>query len=538
MKTKYIIFATCMLLFGACKRDVLDITPTDRISSTSVWSDPALAQLFVNAQYNYLQDGLRDGQFPTVQYFDGNCFISSDLGNYQTNIGKAALTADNVTSLSTNFYYWNTGYTAINNFNTFFANIDNLPASAAVKAQLTAEVRFLRAFVYAKLIWNYGGVPIIPKAFTLDETLTGVKRNTYDECVTYILADLDYAIANLPAQQAGANLGHASGDAAMALKARVLLYYASPLNNPTNDKTRWQAASDAALAVINSGRYALATDYHSMFIGGANNEIIFAKYFSTADNLHVDYYCGPPGSGGINHLAPTQTLVDAYEMTNGVIPVINGVINPDPNNHYDPNNPYANRDPRFYMSILYNGADFNGRTYQPYKGGADYEGNAATGYGMLKLIDPSLPVASTVNDNFPWIFFRLGEMYLDYAEAQYNLGNEDNARTYVDKIRARANMPLITETGTALGDRINHERYIELAFEGQWYYDVRRLKIAPQTESQPIQGLVITPGSGSGFTYTRVSLLNRVWDDKLYYLPIATQEIRSSGGSLAQNPGY
>ncbi len=529
-----------LLLLGACKKNILDITPTDRITSTNVWSDPSLPQLFVNAQYNAIQDGFNLGNFPNAQYFDGLTFVGSDLGAYQATIGKDALTPDNVSGISTEFYYWNTGYAAINNFNTFFANIDNVPVSAAAKTQLTAEIRFIRAFVYAKLIWLYGGVPIIDKSFTLNETLTGVKRNTYDECVAYIIADLDYAIANLPAQQTGANLGRASSDAATALKARVLLYYASPLNNPTNDKTRWQNASDAALAVINTNRYSLATDYHGVFIGGANNEIIFAKYFSTADGLRYGVDCGPEGSGGEAQEAPTQNLVDAYEMTNGVIPVINGVVNPDPNNTYDPKNPYVNRDPRFYASVLYNGASFDGRTFEPYKGGADFGGNNSTltGYGMLKFIDPTQPISGSINYTTPWIFFRLSEMYLDYAEAQYNLGNEDNARTYINKIRARVKMPPITETGTALGSRINHERYVEMAFENQWYYDERRLKIAPTLESQPIQGFIVTNNGNNNFTYTRVNVLNRVWSDKLYLLPITTQEIRSSGGSLTQAPGY
>jgi len=537
MKYKYIVLLTTIMLLGACKKDILDITPNDRISSSNVWSDPTLAQLFVNAQYNYLQDGFSTGD---MQYFAGECLIKADLGNYQSTIGKAALTPDNVNSISGYYYYWNTAYAAINNFNTFFSNINSLPATDAVKNQLTAEVRFLRAFVYAKLIWNYGGVPIITKPFTLTETLTGVKRNTYDECVAYILDDLNFAIANLPGQQTGANLGRASADAATALKARVLLYYASPLNNPSNVQQRWQDASDAALAVINSNRYSLATDYHGLFIGGANGEIIFGKYFSNANSSNIGYYSGPQGNGGLAQRAPTQNVVDAYEMTNGVIPVINGVVNPDPKNTYDPKNPYLNRDPRFYASVLYNGADFNGRPFEPYQGGTDFQGNDATptGYGMLKFIDPSIPVSATTPYTNPWIFFRLGEIYLNYAEAQYNLGNEDNARLYINKIRARVNMPPITETGIALANRIIHERQVEMAFEGTWYNDVRRLKIAPQTESQPIQGFIVTNNGNNNFTYTRINLLTRVWSDKLYFLPIATQEVRSSGISLAQSPGY
>ncbi|MDB5155438.1 MAG: hypothetical protein JWR50_145 [Mucilaginibacter sp.] len=525
-----------LLLLGSCKKNVLDITPTDRISESSVWTDPTLPQLFINAQYNALQDGFTQD----VQYFGDECYTVYDLGHYLNTIGKDAVTPDNINGLPHMFYYWNDGYTAIRNFNLFFDNIDKAPVSADIKAQMIAEVKFLRAFVYARLIWNYGGIPIIEKAYTLNETLTGVKRNTYDECVTYILNDLNAAIATLPAQQTGANLGRASADAARALKARVLLYYASPLNNPSNDQQRWKDASDAALDLINTNHYSLATDYHSLFIGGANNEIIFGRYYSTANATNIGFYSGPQGNGGYNQRQPTQNLVDAYEMTNGVIPVINGAVNPDPNNHYDPNNPYVNRDPRFYASILYNGATFKGRQFQPYKGGTDFNGNdaTATGYGMYKFIDQNQPVAFTNPYTYPWVFFRLGEVYLNYAEAQYNLGNEDNARLYINKVRARVNMPPITESGTALFNRLVHERQVELAFEVHRYYDTRRWKIAPQTEVQPLQGFIITDNGNNNFNYNRVNLATRSWGDKLYYLPITTQEVRSSGGSLAQTTGY
>jgi hypothetical protein len=513
----------------------LDITPTDRISETSIWNDATLAQLFINAQYNYLQDGFMD-----IQYFGDEAFINANLGEYQTLIGKAALSPDNVGGLNTYFNYWNTGYAAIRNFNIFFQKIDGVPTDEETREKMIAEVKFLRAFVYAKLIWNYGGVPIIEKVFDLNEELTGTERNTYDACIAYILKDLNEAIAALPNQQSGANVGRASADAARALKARVLLYYASPLNNPANNAQRWQDAADAAIELIESNRYALVSDFHNLFVAGNNSEIIFGKFYSTTYANNVGYYSGPQGNGGLAQRAPTQNLVDAFEMTNGVIPVIGGAINPDPNNHYDPANPYIDRDPRFYASVLYNGADFKDRTFQPYPGGSDFSGNDATptGYGLYKFIDDAQPVAANTPYTNPWIFFRLSEIFLIYAEAQYNLGHEDNARTYVNLVRTRVHMPDITDTGDDLSDRIVHERQVELALEGHRYYDTRRLKIAPQTEAKDIQGVKVISNGGGSFTYTRVDLFARTWDDKLYYLPISTQEVRSSLGSLKQTQGY
>ncbi|MEO5891129.1 MAG: RagB/SusD family nutrient uptake outer membrane protein [Ferruginibacter sp.] len=534
---KIIIIISVGFFLMSCKKDILDITPTDRISETAIWNDAVLPQLFINAQYNALRTGFAED----IQYYGDEAFSQADLGGYQV-IAKGALTPTTVGQLSGYFNYWNTGYAAIRNFNIFFEKIATTPISADAKAQLIAEVKFLRAFVYAKLIWNYGGVPIIEKAFTLDETLTGVARNSYDECVTYILKDLSEATGVLPDVQTGVNAGRASSDAARALKSKVLLYYASPLNNTANDKSRWQAASDAALEIISSGRYSLHPDFHGLFVGDANNEAIFSRYYSTDVSHNLGYYSAPPGEGGLGQRDPSQNLVDAFEMTSGIVPVINGVRNPDPLNTYDPANPFVNRDPRFYATALYNGAPYKSRVIQTYPGGLDGNGNDATqtGYYLYKFIDQNLPVAATTPYTYSWHYFRLAEIYLAYAEAQYNLGNEDNARLYVNKIRARAsvNMPAITETGNALFNRIVHERQVELALEGHRYYDVRRWKIAPVTEALPIQGLRAVKNPDGTFTYTRLNLLNRVWNDAYYYLPLSFQNIQTSGNSLAQNAGY
>lgn len=532
---KLIIILIAGVLLSACKKNILDITPTDRISEAAIWSDPSLPQLFLNGLYNSLQSGFTDD----IQYFSDESYSQFDRGGYQ-NVGKGALNPSNVGGLSSYYNYWNTGYSAIKNFNIFFDKIAGVPATPEVKAQMTAEVKFLRAFVYAKLIWNYGGVPIIDKSFTLNQTLTGVTRNTYDECIAHILKDLNDAIAVLPNQQTGANVGRASADAARALKSRVLLYYASPLVNTSNTQSRWQDASDAALELISSNRYSLYSNYHGLFVGEANNEAIFSRYYSSSVSQSVGWDSAPQGNGGLAWRDPSQTLVDAFEMTNGVVPVINGTINPDPNNTYDPKNPYLNRDPRFYATCLYNGAIYKGRTIQFINGSVDFLGNDATptGFNLYKFIDQNLPVASTTPYTYPWHFFRLAEIYLNYAEAQYNLGNEVNARLYINKVRARVNMPPITETGTALFNRIVHERQVELALEGHRYYDVRRWKIAPQTEAQPIQGTQITKNADGSFSYLRVNLLNRTWNDKLYWLPISLQEINSSKNSLVQSPGY
>jgi hypothetical protein len=534
---KIFSFIFLISILVSCKKEILDITPTDRLSETAIWTDATLPQLFVNAQYNALQHGFNND----VQYFGDEAYSKFNDGGYQV-IGLNQLNPSNVDQLSGRYNYWVNGYNTIRNFNIFFAKIEGAPLTAAGKASLIAEVKFLRAFVYAQLIWNYGGVPIVEKVYDLSDDLKGLKRNSYDECVAYIVKDLDDAIAGLPNQQTGNNLGRASADAARALKARVLLYYASPQNNPSADKARWQQVSDAALTLINSKRYALSDNYHNLFIGGANTEAIFSRYFSTDIPHQIGKTFAPIGSGGNGYAQPSENLVDAYEMSSGIIPVIDGKINPDPKNAYDPANPYVGRDPRFYASVLYNGASYKGRKIEPFDGGADFFGPdaTATGYYNYKFLDENLPVSGTTPYTYPWHFFRLAEIYLIYAEAAYNLGNDADARTYINLVRQRpgVDMPPITETGSALFDRLVHERQIELAFEGHRFYDTRRWKTAPQTDAKPITGVQVIKNGNGTFSYNRIDLLKRVWNDRLYLIPLSFQEVQASGGSLVQNPGY
>lgn len=534
---KLFLLLSIIFVCSSCKKNILDITPTDRLAEDAIWTDATLPQLFINAQYNALQHGMNND----ITYFGDEAYNQYNSGGYHL-VGQNQINASNVDQISAYYNYWNTAYAGIRNINIFFSKIDQTPVPADAKAKMIAEAKFIRAFIYARLIWNYGGVPILEKVYTISDDLLGLKRATYNECITYILKNLDEAIEVLPAQQTGANAGRASADAARALKSRVLLYYASPQNNTTNERARWQSVSDIALELINSNRYSLHTNYHGLFIGETNNEAIFSRYFSTDNTNIIGKLFAPVGSGGNSFGAPSQNLVDAYEMKNGVIPVINGVINPDPNNTYDPKNPYINRDPRFASSVMYNGFTYKGRQIQPYSGGLDgnSQDSSPTGYFNYKFLDESLVVSDKFAYTYPWAFFRLAEIYLTYAEAQYNLGNEAETRLYINKVRSRpgVNMPPITETGTALFSRLVHERQVELAMEGQRFYDVRRWKIAPETEAKPIQGIQVVKNQDGSFTYSRINVLNKVWNDRLYLIPLTFKEVQSSGGSLVQNPGY
>lgn len=537
MKKLY-IGLTCSMMFLASCSDVLDITPTDSYSDPVLWQDQNLIKMFVNDQYNTLGN---TGNFFFLPFFTDEVYQKYNNGGCN-NIRENILTSDNIGGVNDILHFWNTGYSYLRNINTYFKNIETSEVPDDFKKEMTAEIKFLRAYTYAKLIWAYGGVPIVEEAYSIDSDWSQVKRNTYDECVTYILKDLKDVIETLPDRPNERN--RASANAARALKARVLLYYASPLNNPNNDKDRWQQASDAAKELFDKG-YELCDDYRKMFLDAGNSEYIFAREFSETYSHVRDAHFASPADGGRGWGTPSQNIVDAYETTDGEIPVLNsttGEVNP--NSIYDPANPYKNRDPRFYDCIYYNGSkSIDGRIIETFQKGADMltQDMTMTSYYMRKFQDESLGTYSfNYHYTTPHPYFRLAEMYLNYAEAEYHLGHEDVAREYVNKVRSRksVDMPDIEDTGENLLKRIYHERQIELAFEGHRYFDLRRWKIADNT---PIIGTIIEK-EGNAYSYKRYTLSltsrEKEWKDAFYLLPIHYSEIQKSNKSLEQNPGY
>jgi hypothetical protein len=368
--------------------------------------------------------------------------------------------------------------------------------------------------------------------------------------VNFIVTELDDAISRLPARQPDNQKGRASADACRALKARVLLYAASALNNPSNDKAKWQKAADAIEPLLNAG-YELHNDYRSTFLTD-NNEIIFARYFTTSTSHNFQAINGRSGANGGGEGGPTQNLVNAYEMAaTGLLPyneATDGTLTLNPASGYDPNHPYEGRDPRFEASILYDGSMWQGRETETFHGGLDSPESAVgswnaslTAYYMKKFIVEDVPVVgAAVNQTNPWIYFRYGEMLLNYAEAKFELGDEAKAREYLNKVRERpsVNMPPVTDSGEALRKRIHNERRVELALEEHRFYDVRRWKIAAETERKPLLAINIQKLGDGSKTYEITVFKERSFGEQHYLLPIPRAEIDKSLGSLTQNPRY
>lgn len=534
-----------LIVFIAMSCNKLELTPLDTISDANTWSNQNLIQLYVNAQYNVLLHGYQNELLAAA---DDEAFNIHQYGNlYMVQTGQ--LTQDNVTDFSTKINYWDFAYSYIYNINVFFSKIESAPVDATFKAGATAEMRFLRAYIYANLIWRYGGVPIITKVFGLHDNFQ-VTRSSYDDCVKFIDTELDSAAAQLPANQPASQKGRASANACLALKARVLLYDASLLNNPNHDNTKWQAAADASAALLNAG-YSLNPDYQGTFLTD-NNEIIFARYFTQSNSTNFSLEEGRNGSNGWTSQNPSQNQVNAYEMAaTGKLPYIeqaDGSLVLNPGSGYDPNNPYTGRDPRLDASILHDGSLWQGRVTETFDGGLDSPGSSIqpwnaslTSYAYKKGVVESIPPSgSTVKPTNPWIFFRYAEVLLNYAEAEFELGHEDVARQYINMVRARpsVNMPPVTDAGEALRARIQNERRVEFAFEGLRFFDVRRWKIADFTENIPILRMHITKQADGSKVYQIQTLEKRSFLEQHYLVPIPRSEIDKSNGSLTQNPGY
>lgn len=449
-----------------------------------------------------------------------------------------------------------TNYTGIYRANQFLSKIDVVPITAAVKTFDKAEARFLRAMFYFELVKRYGGVPLLgDQVLNLNSNLK-IARNTYADCINYIVSECDAISGQLRTEPITTTLlGHATQGCALALKARTLLYAASPQNNPTNDLTKWQAAANAAKAVIDLNYYALNASFVAAFLNRADKEVILG--FQQAKNQTLETAQSPVGytndlitSRG--QTSPTQDLVDAFPTIKG-LPISTDIKSGTNTTGFDAANPYANRDPRMGYTVFYNGQQWLGRAVETFEGGKDKPGGTLvqtkTGYYLRKFL-PDLSTASaysTQDHNF--IIFRYAEILLDYAEALNEVGGAANttlAYTQLTNIRKRAG--ITAGTGSLYGltaamsqsqmrDAIRLERRLELAFEEHRFWDERRWSAAGTDFNKALHGTTIIK-TGSTFTYQTKTVGNIVFiAPKMYLYPFAFTDLQSNT-ALTQNPGW
>lgn len=569
----------------SCDTDFLNVKPEDRFNETAVWQDPGLVEAFVNEMYRGLNHGIRELMLGSL--VDESHFIHN-YGSAQ--VVQSNLTSGDIGSFSRGDFEefnWPVLYARIRQINLFLENIEEVEFDDEEwKDRLKGEVHFLNAYFYHNLVRLYGGVPLVTKAYDLQDEFM-ISRSSLQECIDYIVEEADLAASLLPTEygSGGGDIGRATKGAALALKARILLYAASDLyNDPswatgyanpelistTGDRNaKWQAAKDAAKAVMDLGIYELqdtgdpVKDYTDLFLMKDSKEAIFSRFFiknrGWEDGALPGLANGPNGYHNWGGNTPIQELVDDYEMTDGT--------KFDWNNPTHANAPYENRDPRFQASILYDQAVWRPRpsdvvSIDPVgkiiirsvetapgvwtpgldtRDGPIEDWNGGySGYYLRKFIDPSVVheyAAAGGNQEAPWHFFRYGEILLNYAEACIELGQDAEARTYINMLRDRAGMPDVTESGDALMERYRNERRIELAFEQHRYFDVRRWMIAPQAMGRNANGIVIQDPLAGPVEYSRNKIQDRAWNDKMYFLPIILDEMNRNT-ELVQNPFY
>ena len=458
---------------------------------------------------------------------------------------------------------WNKSYTAIADVNMYLEKIDqadisewqynpNYPSWVQQMELFPYELRFLRAYFYFELFKTYGDVPLVTTTLT-NAQANSVTRTPADEIVKFIVDELDAVAPYLPVSyitEVNNEIGRVTRVAAFALKARTLLYAASPLFNPSNDKAKWEKAAEACKYILdNASVWGLKLSaYGSLWGHDAffNQELIFGLGRGDSNSFEMANY--PIGvENGASGNCPTQSLVDMYEFQdNGQTfgQRYPGSIN------LAAGDPYEGLDPRFALTVVKNGDEWpsNGSQKKPietYIGGfnaAPKYGATPTGYYLKKYVDGS---CVTTADNqttrrHTWIIFRLGEFYLDYAEAVFNATGSANDATYgltaneaINKLRNRSDikMPLFTEDGAEWVERYERERAVELAFENHRFWDVRRWKKG----SQYFRSIQVANISSS-LQLTR-STVTRQWDDKYYFYPIPQSELKKNP-NLTQNAGW
>ena len=557
MKKLFILFIVISGMFTACDDSLLDVKPSTFISNESIWEEEGLIeQNLANIYGTTLTPFTRKGDLYDIPAFS-HIDLATDDGNGKIDAAIQLFNTGGITPSNAPYAneFWSENYKLIRRANEFLEGIakvsDDVIAAEKV-ATYIAEVRFLRAFAYFELVKTFGGVPLIDRVQGISDDDILLPRNSIEEVYTFIFSECDFAADNLETDVIS---GHASKGAALALKSKAMLYYASPLNNPGNDIARWSDAADAAKDVMDLGKYGLFPDYRGLFLvaNEGNEESIFDRQFQFPESVHtIDvtwgmWFRSVPGAGTWGGFSPTQDIVDAYEMTNGL------PIN-DPSSGYDPNDPYKNRDSRLDATIVYNGSSWRGVEnvgfYTDYSEDPQLAGNAHTnkavncGYG-LKKFDEEAPIGTALSNGSyaqenNYMLFRYAEVLLNYAEAQNEaVGPNQGVYDAINQVRNRAGQPNLPDglSKDEMRTRIWNERRVELVYEEHRFFDVRRWKKGMEVFNKPIHEALAVRQSDGSFVYTYPEKEDRTYREHFDFLPIPIGEIEKNP-NLVQNPGY
>jgi len=566
---KKVIFgaAVALCLLTACtKESFLEQTTTTDLNEAAVFSDSARAMDFLANIYSNIGFSFNPSRFNGAAGLEA-CSDEAE-GPLSTSIttyfqfANASVSAFNISTDA-----WGTCYQQIRAVNQFVKHLPSLPFNDLLRKRTKGEALFLRAWYYALLLKHYGGVPIAGDSiYTVDDEISTI-RNSYADCVDYISQQCDDAASMLPLSYSGLDYGRITKGACLALKAKVLLYAASPLFNgsaetddaglkaivsyPAYDANRWKLAADAAKAVMDLNQYNLYQDntkpgygFYILFQKRVNSEYILARM--NPDNKDFENLWRPPSRGGSSTSGafPYQNLVDAFEMRNGKAIT-------DASSGYNATSPYTSRDPRLDYTITHNLSQIYVAydalkpvyTYDGEPNGDGFGAGTPTGYYVNKMC----------NDNvIPNYFFnvsnrcnplmRYADILLMYAEATNEFsGPTQEVYNAVEAIRQRAGLDPYQLTSGLTKEQmrkvIQHERQVEFAFEEQRFWDVRRWKIAAQTDAQMMKGMRVKRDASGNFTYVTEDVRKHNFRTPMYLWPLPQSETAKST-DLKQNPGY
>lgn len=589
-----LMFLAIVISFTSCEK-FLEKEFDASLSEEKVFNNPTLTREFLSNIYTNLPDGF--GIYNDPQFLGASRDAMTDNAvsywglHYYTKIATDGYTSSDHPLLG----FWNTNFNGIRKANQFLKYVDpnnpnNPDPSRSVISNVTlsgddsklrdryvAEAKFLRALFHFELVGYFGAAPILEdKVLDMnDQASMNLTRSNPAEVLRWIADQCDQIKDILPFRYASdGNWGRVNGAAAYALKSRALLYRASALNNPDNNSAWWQEAAVAAKDFLDKNNsfakpFILYPDYQKAFYETPyqNNETILSRSVWYTNAIETNLL--PFGfSGAAGRTNPTQNFVDSYEMTNGK-------FIDEAGSGYNPQNPYANRDPRLEATIFHHGsmwgrADYNERrAINVSEGGTDYRGDHGgtfTGYYLKKYVNPELIMSDKKTFAHAWVIFRYAEILLNYAEAlneaSTNGPEDDEAYKAVDQVRSRAGvaMPNLPRglSKEAFRKRVRNERRIELAFEDHRFFDLRRWKAyegvtAANEKTKPryeqLLNIYVTSVAVAGGipTYTGTGLNSSLQDDNIplrvfnspknYYFPIPYNETQKAP-NLGQNTDW
>lgn len=592
---KYILLGLGVSGLVTSCADILEKEPIDIISENVVWNDARMAEgildnileemmfMFSEAPYENGTGTHLWGMHDAITVSDEARHAFSWYGTHTT--WGRGLINENGGFLE----YWL--YPTIRKANEMIENLQETEIDRATADQLIAKARWCRAMCYFAMVKRYGGVPLVLRAQSMDDSYEElyVKRDKEQAVYDFILNEMDEIATIMPDRDKG---GYPCKWAAYALKSRAAMYAASIatwgevqidglVGIPQSEAKRyWQACYDASDKLIKEGGYALYNKYpddkvknfRQLFLDEGNSESIMVMQFTGQDavgrNHGWDMFTGPQGfvAWAGSSAAVYLDMVESFENIDGTPGTFDRAKYEK--GLWTPEEIFANKEPRFFASIVTQSTPFQGSQVEYYKnlilpdgskmtgvtnsyegvsasGAGNVENGGVTGFSILKYIDESKVKPGNWSSETDWMIFRLGEIYLNQAEACIELGKTGEALNLVNTIRERAGVALLTSIDR---DKVRHERKIELAFESHRWFDLRRWRIAEEAISKEFKGLCYDLDYNSyvqGTPKYKITVIDRVDGDnqkyfpkKMYYLPITKGRISNNPNLAPENPGY